>query len=226
MLKTAITTLFFGLVPLTSMASASILQTTGLVELQTANPGAPVEGSIGILDRMDDGVAFNIDTVGLTEGAYTVWWLMYNNPEFCIGPCDIPDLLNIPEIEGSSFYATGGLVDSSGIGSFMAEVAENTVPSNPDQFLFGPDGLLDSFNAEIQVILRYHGPINSDPEIAALQTTTFNGGCTLEEGDGLFECFDPQIAIFPQVSVPEPSVTFGLIAFAMLGLKSVVKKKR
>jgi hypothetical protein len=220
MLKTAIATLFLGLFPLATAASASVIQTTGLVDIPS---GTPVSGTTATLNRMNGGAEFNIDTVDLNEGAYTVWWVIFNNPEFCLDGCGEDDFGNL-DVDASAFYADGGVIDSSGIGNFSGQILNGQLPG-PEQVLFG-NGLTDAFGAEIWNIVRYHGPVNSDPEIADLQTTTFNGGCTETPGDGLFECFDQQVAVFEQVSVPEPSVTFAIITLGILGISRITKEKQ
>ena len=75
----------------------------------------PAEGDQGILKRKQDRLEFEIKTTGLPAGAYTVWWVVFNNFDECDGPCNPPDLFN-PAVGGSVFYATGGIVEDEGGG--------------------------------------------------------------------------------------------------------------
>lgn len=136
------------------------------------------------LERNDDGVELNIWTTHLPAGAYTVWWVVFNNPDACVDGCDGADLGN-PAVEGSVLYATGGVVGASGFGYFRADLE---VGETEGEVLFGP-GLLDA-GTEIHFVIRNHGPASSDPDELEAQTTTFEGGCDV------FDCYDPQAGIF------------------------------
>ncbi|MDJ0573301.1 MAG: hypothetical protein QNJ53_30290 [Pleurocapsa sp. MO_192.B19] len=147
------------------------------------------------MHRTEDGVELKLDTK-LPEGAYTTWWVIFNDPEFCVDGCDAGDL-EIPEVNASLFWATGEVVGDNGMGSFSAQLLEGELPQGSDQVVFG-EGLVDSFSAEIHPIVRSHGPV--DPEQVEEQITTFNGGCPPEG------CKDVQFAVFRSVLDPQPSL--------------------
>ena len=174
----------------------------------------PIENATATLERREDSVEFSLNTT-LDSGAYTIWWIIFNNPEFCIYGCDVGDL-GISEVNASAFWATGGIVEDDNLGSFNAQLGENQLPTGEDQVLFG-EGLTDSFEAEIHLIARTHGPVISGQEQE--QITTFNGGCPPNV------CQDVQFAVFPAVSVPESSSKLGLLALGGLGIASVLKRK-
>ena len=49
----------------------------------------PGPGADATLQRKDDGVKVNIHTSNLIPGdAYTVWWVIWNDPSQCAGGCD------------------------------------------------------------------------------------------------------------------------------------------
>ena len=154
------------------------------------NTGVEIEDAFATLSRDQDGVELTFDTL-LPIGTYTGWWVIFNNPEFCVDGCGADDFER-PEVNASIFWATGEVVSAEGMASFSAQLGEGETPSGADQVLFG-EGLEDSFKAEIHPIIRTHGlPI---PGLVEEQITTFNGGCPPNE------CFDVQVAVFPSVSV-------------------------
>ena len=219
MLKNSLIAFVLGLIPFAPSVSAStITQRTSVLDLGS---GTPIPNSMATITRTNQWIDLNLNTTQLNEGAYTQWWVIFNNPEFCLDGCGEDDFFRT-EVDATAFYGDGQIIDNSGIGSFSSAITIGILPTEPDQVLFG-NGLMDAFGSEIQAIVRYHGPINPDPTIAALQTTTFNGGCNLTPGDGLFDCVDEQIATFQ--AVPEPSLTLGLMFLGLRGLAFVFQQK-
>ena len=168
--------------------------TTPTATLQTSQVSnfdtkLPIHDALAVLERNEDGVELTLDTE-LTPGAYTVWWVVFNNPEFCVDGCGSDDLER-PEVNASSFWATGEIVDDEGTENFSVQLLEGELPTGSDQVTLG-DGLVDSFSAEIHPIIRSHGSVISGLE--EVQTTTLNGGCPPNE------CENLQFAVFPSVS--------------------------
>ena len=156
-----------------------------------------VAGSSAKLTRNDGGVTLNLKTSDLEAGAaYTVWWVIFNNPEECEVDCGLGDL-SIEAVESAVFYAAGHVIGDNGKGNFSARLRESTLPTGDDQVVLdnsGGLGLIDSMAAEIHVVLRTHGePI---PGLVNEQLQSFNGGgCnTGEPNEGL--CDDVQFAVF------------------------------
>jgi hypothetical protein len=161
-----------------------------------------VNGSAAKLTRTDDAIQLSINTTGLPAGAYTLWWVIFNNPEACVDGCSEEDLGN-PAVMGTVFRATGGIVDANGVGHFRAYLQEGEVPSGVAEVLLPGGPLLDAQKAEIHVVLRYHGPVVE--RIAMKQTTTHYGGCSVAApaqevdpvpSDRLYPCYDPQAVMF------------------------------
>ena len=149
------------------------------------------------LSRIAQGLNLTLHTTMLTPGAaYTIWWIIFNNPEECSGvPCGLGDLGNAL-VNPSVFWSTGGVVQDNGVGNFQATIDEGEPSKGPDGFLVGTDGLVDAAKAEVHVIIKYHGPASNDPDELFLQTNTVLGLCddranALPDGN----CFDPQIAM-------------------------------
>ncbi len=135
-------------------------------------------------------VMTNVDTAG---DPYTIWWVIFNNPEICIyTPCTVgenplDDLLN-PAVGVSIFSASGaisahnGMADADGsVGVINVEIS--TVAGNHPDGLFVLDWIdgtafgdrLDrrnGFGAEVHVVVDAH------PEFASWVTelTTTNFG--------------------------------------------------
>jgi hypothetical protein len=161
------------------------------------------------LVRYDNGVTMAISTNDLVEGdVYTVWWVIFNEPENCSdGVCDVDDVLVVEDgvvprdedgnrpmnMEGiaaanvSIQHAAGGFAQDGTLHT-SATLGLGEVPG----IVIGP-GLLDPYRAEIHLVLRTHGPAADDIDVFADQISTFGGGC--EPMDAL-PCDDHQFAIF------------------------------
>lgn len=170
----------------------------GVLEPGTSYP--PTNRGFATLKRGDDWIRSNIQTSGLPAGAYTVWWVLFNEPEHCDRPCDEGDLLN-PDTGVSIFFATGGTVSSNGIANFRAHYREGDDLGEPDtQHVLG-DGALDPSRAEVHMIIKYHGPPSQDPDTRWEQTNTLLGGCfdnanAIDHGEPFgVQCFDPQVVV-------------------------------
>ena len=152
------------------------------------------------LNRTSGGANLTIDTTMLTAGAaYTIWWVIFNNPGACtpLGcGLDAADFGN-PAVEASVMNATGRVADANGNATFSAFLPvgfmwTNPVSGNIRQDL-GP-GLQNVQGAEIHVVVRCHGASTGDVE----QISTLMGDCNTSGPTG---CFDAQLAVFQ----PPPS---------------------
>lgn len=118
-----------------------------------------------MLIRSADGVRARITTGGVEAGhAYTVWAVVFNSPENCLGGCGSDDLAN-PDVEAYSLLGAGGLV-RTGVATFGVR-------------LDAGEELTDPMGAEIHFVVRSHGP--AIPGMIDEQTTTLNGGCPPNE---------------------------------------------
>ena len=148
--------------------------------------GDEVDGSSAQLHRTKSSVAGVIHTNDLDPGAYTVWWVVWNDPSVCSGGCGLDDLFKPGVFLGR---ATGKVVGGSGIGNFGAslsvgDISEALAPI----FSNGGEGLTDPLSAEVHMIVRNHGPVV--PANMPAQIDSFGGGCAD------FTCFDPQAVTF------------------------------
>ena len=131
------------------------------------------------LNRTAEGVNLTIDTTMLTAGAaYTIWWIIFNNPGACtpLG-CgfDAADFGN-PAVEASVMNATGRVADANGNATFSAFLPVGFMHTEPAsgniRQLLGP-GLQNVQGAEIHVVVRDHGLSTGNIE----QLSTLLGDC-------------------------------------------------
>lgn len=171
-----------------------------------------VEGAWSQLTRFPNGVTATLVTNDLTPGeAYSVWWVIFNEPENCSGGvCNLDDLfffdedgqilrdevgnraMNPEALDASVVsiqHASGGY-SADGSLSVSASLGLNDAPG----IIYGP-GLLDAEKAEVHLVVRTHGPALEDALDA--QISTFGGGC---EPIDTAPCDDVQYAMHLPVS--------------------------
>jgi hypothetical protein len=158
------------------------LQVANIVDFEF---GEPVAGA-ATLTRTKKSVTAGISTTGLHQSAaYTIWWIIWNDPSACGGECG-EDTLDVP---GNSILYAGGFVTGlDGSANVTVQLKPGTV--NKGIEVFGGKGLDKKkvFEAEIHLIIRSHGPII--PGMANDQIGTFFGGC------GTNVCIDHQAVAF------------------------------
>ena len=164
-----------------------------------------------ILHRKKDRVTVNFKTTDLTPGyAYTLWWVRWNNPQECAipGGCNDPDFGNAAAVGVDVLYATGLVVDDSGIGNFSASLSVDDDSGSVNE-LFGlpaAGGLQsgNTYRAEVHLVVRSHGP--AVPELEDEQIGGYLGGCTVFLGvfneipAEVGECGDIEFAIHSPIN--------------------------
>jgi hypothetical protein len=145
------------------------------------------------LVRTDSGIGMQLVTTGLEPGAYTIWWLMFQNPENCgFGPglCgdDLADYLPASEggTAGFGFTFAAGHVVAEGqhMAAFGGHLKVGTVleEDNLDPIVFK-----NARKAEIHFVVRYHGPVDPERMPAQIHTGEFD----------LEDVIDVQFAVNP-----------------------------
>lgn len=125
------------------------------------DPPEEIEGATSTLVRTDNGISMELTTSGLEPGAYTIWFVVFNNPEACFlgsdmcGEADEDFAVGGPTRFGFT-YATGHIVDDSGEATFAGHLKAGEVLLNNDLEL--DEVLENARTAEIHLIVRYHGP--------------------------------------------------------------------
>jgi hypothetical protein len=156
------------------------------------------------LARTDGGVSGSILSVGLPgDHAYTVWWVVFNDPSGCVAGCGLDDVLaavgptaNDNPANIGVFYAAGHYVGVHGTGGFGASLREGDtsycVPAGDGPFSALCNPLVDAHTADVHLVVRDHGPMI--PGQLKAQISSFTGGCSA------YACANLQAAIFEPYS--------------------------
>ena len=149
----------------------------------------PKQRGTSELVRDAEGISMSFDTTDLPVGAFTVWWVIFNNPTACTNDdCGSSDTRAGGPAEASILWATGGIVGPDRIGHASAHLKVG-LENAPGYVHRGP-GLTDPIGSEVHIVVKYHGPPEYDhPEILALQLSTFVGDCAR------LLCYLPQSAV-------------------------------
>jgi len=144
----------------------------GTVAVHVFPDGPDIPGASSTLVRSAGGVSIRLSTDGLAPGAYTAWWVIFDDPSACVDGCGLDDLG-----VATGLYATGHVVGDNGKANFAAHLSvgdlsglDATAPP-----IFAGPGLLHPFEAEVHLVVRNHGP--AIPGRIAEQTKVFAGGC-------------------------------------------------
>lgn len=172
------------------------------VAVHTLPDQSEVDEASAWLHRDDTGVLMALRTTGLEAGAaYTVWWVVFNNPEACVAAPDETvrcgaDDVERPETEPSILHAAGAVPAGRGDAYFGARLpVRDTSGCQAEPHPCGK-GLTKPMDAEIHLVVRSHGP--ADPDQVDAQLSTLHAGCE-ERGEemDLERCPLVQGAAFP-----------------------------
>jgi hypothetical protein len=174
-----------------------------------ADPETPVGTST--LKRRDDRISMTFRTDATTpQEAFTIWWVVFNNPEACSDPCGADDIfvdgdpageLNEAQIEAADIvaaYATGNVSNRKGRVKFTASLDEYEAPGTRE-IIFGDDVALKSASvAEVHLVARSHGPAVAGK--VDEQTGSFAGACEVflnppDTANEIGECADELFAV-------------------------------
>ncbi|MEN8114263.1 MAG: hypothetical protein ABFS21_07730 [Actinomycetota bacterium] len=162
-------------------------------------------GGYSYLTRTSDELLLSAEAQDLIPGnAYTVWWVVFNNPEACSAPgCSEDDIfgedgnLNVEGVIAAGIAvgnATANVAKANGTAEFGARLKKGDTMSD-HQILF-PSGLAGGAlltampgDAEIHLIFQDHGQARGGPELLN-QLTYVETGCTPF-------CDDVQFSVFP-----------------------------
>lgn len=154
------------------------MATSDQVNLMSFIDGTKVGTST--LTRTSQNVSVVLQHDNAPAHAFTVWGVVFNNPDECAGsPCGLADLFD-PDVNGSVARAGGQVVGAEGAATFSGQLREG----DDSEALFGP-GLVDAMVAEIHFILRSHGPPQADEGEVDDQISSVDGGCEIELGPGM-----------------------------------------
>jgi hypothetical protein len=131
-------------------------QTANLIELIVGVPGAGAATLFRSKNRLETQVAIAELAV---NSAYTVWWIIFNNPAECDGPCDGSDL-GTPAVRASVVYAAGFVTGTeTGTGHATASLEAGALPEGVDVAAGTVKGLRPGrgLAAEIHIMIRHQG---------------------------------------------------------------------
>ncbi len=152
-----------------------------------SDPFTPIPGSSTGIVRGPNGVSMNFNVTDAVQGhAYTVWWVIFNNPGACAGaaagePCAEADIFN-PATQTDVTHAAGTIAGGNGLkvsghrsvgdlsGSAMPFFNQVLGLNLPVLGLTNPEG------AEIHLVTRSHGP--KVPGNMPDQINSYVGGCS------------------------------------------------
>ena len=143
-----------GMFIVTSAATDLVVPTGSSFATNLFPFGNPAGANLGdvTIERNSAGATAWVNSTGLTAGkAYTLWWVIWNDPTLCAVGCDAPDL----GIPGNSVFLA-----ASGVASAEDELslhAHTPADGSIDGAAVIPGGLTDTANATIHLVVRDHG---------------------------------------------------------------------
>ncbi|MEN8233664.1 MAG: hypothetical protein ABFR89_01915 [Actinomycetota bacterium] len=162
-------------------------------------------GGYSYLTRTSGELLLSVEAEELIPGdAYTVWWVVFNEPDDCSEPgCGEDDIfnedgsLNIEGVMAAKIAvgnATANVAKANGTAEFGARLKmDDTMSDHQILFPAGLDGgaLLTAMpsKAEVHLVFQSHGQARGGPELLK-QLTYVETGCTPF-------CEDVQFTIFP-----------------------------
>ncbi|MUP44521.1 hypothetical protein E0K83_02020 [Gramella sp. BOM4] len=164
------------------------------------------------LSRRENSIAVIFEAYELMPGhAYSLWWRVWNRPELCEipGKCSEKDLVNVKSLQVEMMFAGNAVADSDGRIHILShlEAGDDSGSVNYMHGWYPAGGLHDdkTFSAEVDLILRSHGPYDKD--IMEDQAGSYDLGCIYPLGflpfteipDKPGECGDIAIAIHAPV---------------------------
>ena len=188
-----------------------------VASLQNFSDGSKAGGNSKLVrDGAAGTVASHINATHLMPGgAYTYWYVIFNNPELCSdGVCGEDDLFvdpetpNVAQINAVGIAVLGGngeVANNGGRAAFSGGLTEGVIGSGLD-IVIGPGGLIPlgpgmlqggkAMTAEIHIVIRNHGEAQTGVDLFE-QLNRFWGNCTNVpvDDDPTFECIDEQFAV-------------------------------
>lgn len=161
-------------------------------EFRTLAGAVELEGSSGTLVRTAESWEIDITVTDLIPGnVYTMWWVIYQNPELCVqgegnpdalslcgAPADLPvngsDPDHVTDVQSALIYALprpdgGATADEAGTITLSRTYLANTDPEEGIYYPAGSappvgywEGLTNPLTAEVHVAIRDHGPVGSN----------------------------------------------------------------
>jgi hypothetical protein len=141
--------------------------------------GLAVDGAFSTVQRGYYSVTIGLHTSGLTPGhAYSVWWVIFQNPGLCVDGCGDDDINNaawtgVNPVGIGVHYGGAFTAADSGKAEIGSRLLEDTVDQCAKAGPYAPlcVPMKDAATAQVLVFLMDHGP--ADPTTIR----TFDSGC-------------------------------------------------
>jgi hypothetical protein len=164
------------------LSAITVAESIEVGNLRVFNTETMIDGStIVVRNFRDQVVDATVSTHGLEPNfAYSIWWAVFNHPEFCGEPnrCSVLDLeINggDPRVKVSVFWGGGILADEFGTATTSLRLPVGR--TRRERFANSRDyGLRNIRNAELHVVLRSHGLAGVAGPVAR-QLGTANAAC-------------------------------------------------
>jgi hypothetical protein len=171
------------LLGLASAGHAAVLQSANLHDFPA---GTSEQAGAGRIVRTEDAVSAYLSMGDLdARAAYTVWWVVWNNPGDCVDGCGLDDIGL-----ASIFYATGFVTGPSGTANASAHLEAGDYTDGIEVLLDnGGLALGNGLGAELHMIVRTHGRVIRGR--VAEMISTVGGACDVNL------CDDQQAIAFP-----------------------------
>jgi hypothetical protein len=164
---------------LTAQAGPASISTSPVIFLSDFTP---VAGASSKIVRNDNGVTVSVSTT-VDPGTYTMWMLLWNDPDSCEGS---GDLVCDPAVDPMDcvLFVAGHVVGNNGTLNYSGHrrVYDSSGAIGPPC----ASGLTNPQGGAIHLIIRGHGP--KLPGLVNLQISTVWGGCDVND------CADVQAA--------------------------------
>ena len=157
-------------------------QTANIVDFHTG----VVLGGAGTLRRTKKSLWATVHSSGLhPNSAYSIWWVVWNDPEKCFDGCGEDDL----EIMGNSIFHAGGFVTGDdGTANVSVHADTGPVAHGVEELIPGGIEKNNGFGVEAHLVIRSHGAIL--PGWVDVQIGSFDGACDIQV------CEDHQAVVF------------------------------
>lgn len=171
-----------------------IVQVSTIGEFPGSGSGISGEAT---LTRTKDGVSVDQTFHGLTIGnAYTIWWVIFDNPQGCAAEECVPSDLGRGQAQGTLVNG-GGFVADNATESNSSQLARHDVEGR-QVWVGDPSGIDNPYRAQVHLVLRNHGVAESVPSDLAAQTSTFADFCNLL----VIGCQNITAAVFDRPDAP------------------------
>ena len=158
--------------PALASAAGAVTSTSPVFTFPAIGP----HDGVSRVTRTKNGANFRFTTNGLEPGhAYTLWVVIWNEPENCVDGCDGFDLFTeaaLPDM----LYGAGNVVGGSGQATFSGRISVGDASGSVQAPLgLAANGLMNPYDAEIHFIVKDHGP--KLPAYMPDMIRTLAGGC-------------------------------------------------